>query len=404
MGGGKANRWSAMLLVAVIALMGASWGSALVASAEISPSRTGKPTPTGTPTPSESPSPTESPSPSGGPSPTDPPTTSADPTGAPSTTPQADPSPSVSASPLPPLGGSSGPTVRILTAGHDGQLLRAEGRRHRHRNWKGWAPDPRWGTYGTAKLDRAAAKLRTKGWSEARIATRIYPPFIVEGPATWSDSWGAPRWTGGYHPHHGQDVLCRYGAPVLAVDRGEIVFGTDRLGGRVAYLELPNGAFWYYAHLKGYARDLASHDRVRPGRAIGYCGASGDATVPHVHFAYFDPSRTAVDPMPALVAWLEAAERRLGHDGIRRQALPDPVSLLRPIHPLLDRGTEEPGMIVVPVASEVGAIPPKARALGVAAVLCLAGATLATERRRRSSRGEGSGAADTSQTRVASSR
>jgi hypothetical protein len=294
--------------------------------------------------------------------------------------------------------------VRHLTARHDRQLLSAEGRRHRHRTWKGWAPDPRWGTYGTAKLDRAAAKLRTKGRSEERIATRIYSPFIVEGPATWSDSWGAPRWTGGYHPHHGQDVLCRYGAPVLAVDRGEIVFGSDRLGGRVAYLVLPNGAFWYYAHLKGYARGLASHDRVRPGRPIGYCGASGDATVPHVHFAYFDRSRTAVDPMPALVAWLAAAERRLGDDDDRMQALPDPVALLRPIHPNLDRGTDEPGMIVVPASSEEDAIPPKARALGVAAVLCLAGATLATERRRRSGAGEGFGAASTSGTRVASSR
>ncbi len=206
---------------------------------------------------------------------------------------------------------------------------------------------------------------------------------MVEGPATWSDSWGAPRWAGGYHPHHGQDVLCRYGAPVLAVDRGEIVFGSDPLGGRTAYLMLPDGGFWYYAHLKGYAKDLASRERVRPGRVIGYCGATGDASVPHVHFAYFDASRRAVDPMPALVAWLHAAERRLGHHRRSADPLPDPVSLLEAPRPLDDGST---GPVPAPLAQEAAVeegIPPRARALGVAAVLCIAFASLGTADPRR---------------------
>jgi hypothetical protein len=172
----------------------------------------------------------------------------------------------------------------------------------------------------------------------------------------------------------------------MAVDRGQIVFGHDPLGGRVAYLTLPNGAFWYYAHLKGYAKDLASHDQVGPGRVIGYCGASGDATVPHVHFCFFDAGHNAVDPMPALVAWLDAAERRLGRDG-RRHALPDPVSLLMPIHPVLDQAVDGPGLVEVLPRSEKE-VAPRARALGVAAVLCLAGATVGGTERRRRSRGE----------------
>jgi hypothetical protein len=174
---------------------------------------------------------------------------------------------------------------------------------------------------------------------------------------------------------------------LLAVDHGEIVFDSDPLGGRTAYLILPDGSFWYYAHLKGYAKDLVSHDHVRPGRVIGYCGATGDATVPHVHFAYFDASRQAVDPMPALVAWLHAAERRLGHHH-RRPAdpLPDPVSLLEAPRPL-DEGSTGP--VPAPLAQEPAvdeAIPPKARALGVAAVLCIAFASLGTADPRRWSR------------------
>jgi murein DD-endopeptidase MepM/ murein hydrolase activator NlpD len=379
----RGGNWrGASLLFVVLVLTAASWGVAVTASAE------GSLSPPQTPSPTEAPSLTQSPSPTGSPTTTGTPTATTDPTS----------SPSLSPVPTTPSTGPTGPVSPAYSAAgararadrsHDHMLSHAEGgRRHRHRDWRNWAPDPRWGTYGTARLDRAAAKLRRNGRSEERIATALYTPFIVEGPATWSDSWGAPRWVGGYHPHHGQDVLCGYGAPVLAVDRGEIVFGNDPLGGRVAYLTKPDGAFWYYAHLKGYAHDLESHDRVRPGRVIGYCGASGDATVPHVHFAFFDASRRAVDPMPALVAWLDTAERRLGQDERRRGPLPDAVSLLRPLHPLLDRAVDEPGLIEVPAPPDEGPIPPKARALGVAAVLCLAGASVGATGRRRKNRGD----------------
>ena len=48
---------------------------------------------------------------------------------------------------------------------------------------------------------------------------------------------GAPRFAGGYHPHHGQDVLCRYGAPILAVDKGSLRYGDDPLGGRTVSID-----------------------------------------------------------------------------------------------------------------------------------------------------------------------
>ena len=53
------------------------------------------------------------------------------------------------------------------------------------------------------------------------VATRrVYRPFIVKGPAAWTESWHAPRYAGGFHLHEGQDVLCRDGAPVLAATAG----------------------------------------------------------------------------------------------------------------------------------------------------------------------------------------
>jgi murein DD-endopeptidase MepM/ murein hydrolase activator NlpD len=273
------------------------------------PSPSIPPSPSGSPTPS----PSTSPSPSSSASPT--PSPSACPS--PSSGPSPSESPSPDASPTPSERGRHGDS---LTAHRDKRLRHAEGRRHhRDRRWRGWAPDPRWGTYGTAVLDRAARRARHRGWTERRIADRIYAPFIVEGPATWSDSWGAPRWTGGYHPHHGQDVLCRYGAPVVAAETGTIRFGTDTLGGTVAYIDRDDGSFWYYAHLRSYARHLSSGDHVTAGRIIGRCGASGDASVPHVHFCLFTADGRAIDPMRTLIRRLRAAERGLPeghhHDG-----------------------------------------------------------------------------------------
>ncbi len=269
------------------------------------------------------------------------------------------------------------------------RLERAEGRRHhRKRSWKGWAPDPHWGTYGTAVLDRAARRARRRGWNESRIAKRIYAPFIVEGPATWSDSWGAPRWTGGYHPHHGQDVLCRYGAPVLAAEGGTIRFGRDPLGGKAAYLEREDGGFWYYAHLRSYARDLSSGDHVKVGRVIGRCGASGDASVPHVHFALFTADNEAVDPMPALVAWLRTAEHGLPGRQQRdepRAAAPVIVPWFHVTARAGSSGPEEP----VEAAELVDRTEPttaRQRALGTAAFMMLFGSVLwgtsSTSRRR----------------------
>jgi hypothetical protein len=113
----------------------------------------------------------------------------------------------------------------------------------------------------------------------------------------------------------------------MAVDRGTIAFGRDRLGGLEAFLVRNDGSFWYYAHLKSYARGVVTGQRMHVGDLIGRCGASGDATVPHVHFAFFTADRVAVDPIPALVAWLHDAVRRLRSHGPER-AQSDVVALL----------------------------------------------------------------------------
>jgi murein DD-endopeptidase MepM/ murein hydrolase activator NlpD len=208
-----------------------------------------------------------------------------------------------------------------------------------------WTPDRQWGTYGTTSLVRAAhaAAHKHPGYRRQRIARKIYAPFPVAGLAWWSDSWGAPRYAGGYHPHHGQDVLCNTGTPLLAVQAGTIQLGSDPLGGTTVKLLRPDGSLWYYAHLESYAPGVDSGSHVRAGTIIGRCGSTGDATVPHLHICRFAPDGSAVDPMAYLVRWLRLAERRIGADMNRhveppvetttaeQSSLPVVASLQRPI-------------------------------------------------------------------------
>ncbi|HKI28144.1 MAG TPA: hypothetical protein VKB32_01790, partial [Actinomycetota bacterium] len=60
------------------------------------------------------------------------------------------------------------------------------------------------GTYSTAALDNVYDKLVEAGMSKGVATRRVYRPFIVQGPAAWTDSWHASRYAGGFHLHEGQ--------------------------------------------------------------------------------------------------------------------------------------------------------------------------------------------------------
>ena len=169
------------------------------------------------------------------------------------------------------------------------------------------------GTFSSERLVLAATRLRAAGWSTARIRREVYAPFILVGPASWSDSWHAPRYGPGpiVRQHEGQDVLCRYGTEVLAPADGTISFDSGSLGGRSAHLYLSDGGFFYFAHFVRWNDRFSNGDEVKRGDVIGYCGDTGNATVPHVHFGHYGPDGTAIDPMRTLISWLHQAENHL---------------------------------------------------------------------------------------------
>jgi len=320
----RIGRGIAVIIVAVLSF----WLIPVAALAQTSPDPTPTAGPSDTPTPTPSPDPTATPTPTDSPSPSDSPTTDPSPSG--------DPSPSTSPVVRAHVGGRLSLLPRVLSGGHRRDHHRTH-RRTRGGGDRRWAPDPRWGAYSTERLVVAERRLERRGVAARTAVRRTFAPFPVGGLAVWSDTWGAPRYAGGYHPHHGQDLLCAMGTPVLAVADGVVRLGSDPLGGTTIELTLRDGSFWYYAHLARYAKGLTDGARVQTGDVIGACGETGDATIPHLHFSYFTAGMDARNPMRALIGWLHGAERRAGDKPSDGHGVPTPpvAELATPhvIHP-----------------------------------------------------------------------
>jgi len=86
-------------------------------------------------------------------------------------------------------------------------------------------------------------------------------------------------------PHLGVDYVAPAGTPVSALGDGTVRFaGWKGANGRLVVLSHSRGFKTYYGHLSRIARGIRPGSRVRQGDVIGYVGATGRATGPHLHF------------------------------------------------------------------------------------------------------------------------
>jgi len=100
-----------------------------------------------------------------------------------------------------------------------------------------------------------------------------------------------------YRPHHGLDYAAAKGAPVSAAGDGKVIFA-GRLGryGNLIILRHRNGCKTYYGHLSKIAGVVHRGAKIRQGAIIGYVGATGLATGPHLHYE-MRINNHAVNPM-----------------------------------------------------------------------------------------------------------
>ena len=86
-------------------------------------------------------------------------------------------------------------------------------------------------------------------------------------------------------PHYGIDYAAPRGTPVVSVAGGRISYAGYRGGfGKTVEIEHDPVYRTLYGHLSRYGPDIRSGSRVRQGQVIGYVGATGVATGPHLDF------------------------------------------------------------------------------------------------------------------------
>ncbi len=107
---------------------------------------------------------------------------------------------------------------------------------------------------------------------------------------------GQPR-----SPHTGTDFDADEGTPVKSPNTGKVILVSPLYySGNTVILDHGQGLYSYFAHLSRFA--VAEGDRVSPGELVGYVGATGRVTGPHLHWTV-RLNGTRIDPL-SLIAIL----------------------------------------------------------------------------------------------------
>lgn len=86
-------------------------------------------------------------------------------------------------------------------------------------------------------------------------------------------------------PHNGVDLAAKHGSPVVTVQEGKVSFvGTRGDYGKMILINHGKGLETVYGHMSGYKNGIKIGDFVQKGTVIGYVGATGLATGPHLHY------------------------------------------------------------------------------------------------------------------------
>jgi murein DD-endopeptidase MepM/ murein hydrolase activator NlpD len=87
--------------------------------------------------------------------------------------------------------------------------------------------------------------------------------------------------------HRGVDYAAPTGTPIVASGNGVVSFRGWQGGyGNTIIIDHGNRKTTLYAHLSRFANGIQRGQRVRQGQVIGYVGATGLATGPHLHYEF----------------------------------------------------------------------------------------------------------------------
>jgi|GEM_PF-262627 len=91
-----------------------------------------------------------------------------------------------------------------------------------------------------------------------------------------------------YRPHLGVDYVAPRGTPIHSAGDGKVIFAA-RKGGNGNFVKIRhNGTYMSgYLHLSRFARGIRKGKYVKQGQVIGYVGATGLATGPHLCYRFY---------------------------------------------------------------------------------------------------------------------
>ncbi len=99
-------------------------------------------------------------------------------------------------------------------------------------------------------------------------------------------------------PHHGVDYAAPKGTHVFSIGDGRVIAKGYQAKGGGNYLKIKHNSVYttVYMHLNGFAKGMSKGTKVTQGQLIGYVGATGLATGPHLDFRVFKNGK-AIDPL-----------------------------------------------------------------------------------------------------------
>ncbi len=161
----------------------------------------------------------------------------------------------------------------------------------------------------TTKLYEAVQELVELGLTNEEAIRIGFGRFPIAGVANYSHDWLFPRYGPGFRFHHGTDVFAPFGTPLRATVDGIATSKSSELGGLSVKVTLPDGTYFYYAHLSALPEDLVSGAAVKTGDIVGYVGDSGNAKggSPHLHIGVFPQGGAPTDPKPILDGFIADA-------------------------------------------------------------------------------------------------
>jgi len=87
--------------------------------------------------------------------------------------------------------------------------------------------------------------------------------------------------------HKGVDYSAPTGTPIKAAGDGKVIFAGRKNGyGNCVILQHGGNITTLYAHMSKFSKDGRVGRRVVQGQVVGYVGATGLATAPHLHYEY----------------------------------------------------------------------------------------------------------------------